>query len=214
MTTTNVRTLHGLLDAGRDDATAIAASGAEPLTYGAFRALVGRTVDGLNGLGIGRSDRVAIVLPNGAEMATAFVAIASGATAAPLNPGYRPDEFEFYMTDIAAKALVVEEGSASPAVAVAEKRGIAVIFLRPDPKSGAGAFLLSGRKCPNSRDPGWRKAPKQRSSCTRPVPPRGRRSCGSVTATSPRRPPTSRHRLRCRRMTGRSTSCLFSTSTD
>jgi oxalate---CoA ligase len=148
MTTTNVSTLHGLLDAGRDDATAIAASGAEPLTYEAFRELVGRTVDGLNGLGIGRGDRVAIVLPNGAEMATAFVTIASGATAAPLNPGYRPEEFEFYMTDIAAKALVVEEGSASSAVAVAvaEKRGIAVIFLRPDPKSGAGAFVLLGRQ--------------------------------------------------------------------
>jgi oxalate---CoA ligase len=144
--TRNAGTLHGLLDAGRDDATAIAASGVPPLTYATFRAMVGRTVEALNGLGIGRGDRVAIVLPNGAHMAAAFVAIASAATAAPLNPGYRPDEFEFYMTDIGAKALVVDEGSTSPAIAVAEKRGIAVIFLRPEPERGAGTFVFSGQK--------------------------------------------------------------------
>jgi len=143
--TTKIRTLHALLDAGRNDATAIVASGTKPLTYGAFRALIRRTAETLNGLCIGRGERVAIVLPNGPEMATAFVAIASAATAAPLNPGYRADEFEFYMTDIAAKALIVEEGSASPAIAVAEKLGIAIVALRTDPASGAGAFVLSWR---------------------------------------------------------------------
>ena len=43
--------------------------------------------------GIGRGDRVAIVLPNGPEMAVAFLAVASCATCAPLNPAYRADEF-------------------------------------------------------------------------------------------------------------------------
>lgn len=143
--TTKSRTVHALLDAGRDEATAITTSGAKPLTYAGFRALVERTVKTLNELGIGLGDRVAIVLPNGPEIATAFVAIASGATAAPLNPGYRADEFEFYMADIAAKALVVEEGSTSPAVAVAEKRRIPIVTLRPDSENGAGAFVLSGR---------------------------------------------------------------------
>ncbi len=64
---------------------------------------------------------MAIVLPNGPDMATAFVSIASAAAAAPLNPGYRQDEFDFYMTDINTKALIVEEGSTSPAVAAATK---------------------------------------------------------------------------------------------
>ena len=54
----------------------------------------------LNALGIGRGDRVAIVLPNGPEMATAFVAVACGATTAPLNPAYRAEEFDFYLTDL------------------------------------------------------------------------------------------------------------------
>lgn len=144
-------TLHDLLKAGNDQAPAIRASGLEPLTYAGFRTLVLRTIARLNEFGIGRGDRVAIVLPNGPAMATAFVATASAATAAPLNPGYRADEFDFYMSDINTKALIVEEGSTSPAIAVAEKRGITIITLKSDPEHGAGAFTLSasvGRKQP------------------------------------------------------------------
>jgi acyl-CoA synthetase (AMP-forming)/AMP-acid ligase II len=136
-------TLYELLEAGDDNATAITASGAKPQTYAGFRALVARTITTLNGLGIGRGDRVAIVLPNGPEMATAFVAIASAATAAPLNPGYRADEFDFYMSDIGTKALVVENGSTSPAVTAAQKRGIRIVTLHSDPENGAGGFTLS-----------------------------------------------------------------------
>lgn len=136
------RIVQGLLASGKEEAIAIAAHGAPPLTYGAFRALVEETIVTLNRLGIGRDDRVAIVLPNGPEMAVAFVAIASAATSAPLNPSYRGDEFEFYMDDLKAKALVVEAGSASPAVAAAQKLGIAIITLTPS--GAAGAFTLSG----------------------------------------------------------------------
>ena len=140
----NSRTLHGLLASGRDEAVAIAASGAAPLTYAALRKLVGETIGALEACGIGRDDRVAIVLPNGPEMAAAFLGVASGATSAPLNPAYRADEFEFYMSDLGAKALVVEAGGASPALAAARKLGIAILTLTPDPERGAGAFRLSG----------------------------------------------------------------------
>jgi oxalate---CoA ligase len=76
-------------------------------------------------------------------MATSFIAIASSATSAPLNPAYRADEFEFYLSDLNAKALVVEAGSTSPAVAVAHKLGVAIIELTPTPEAGAGAFTLN-----------------------------------------------------------------------
>ena len=46
----------------------------------------------LNRAGLGRNDRVAIVLPNGPEMATCFLACASSVTSAPLNPAYRADD--------------------------------------------------------------------------------------------------------------------------
>ena len=138
------RTLKGLLASGRDDAVAIAAHGAPPLTYGGLRALIERVTATLNDLGIGLDDQVAIVLPNGPEMATAFLCVASAATAAPLNPAYRQDEFEFYLEDLRAKALIVEEGSESPARRAAEKLGVALLTLIPERQIGAGAFELSG----------------------------------------------------------------------
>ena len=148
------RNLRALIASGRGEATAIAADHAPPLTYDALRALVDRAVVSLNDLGVGRGDRVAIVLPNGPEMATAFLAVAAGATAAPLNPSYRQDEFEFYMGDLGAKALIVEVGSASPAIAAAEKLGVALLTLTSEPQFGAGAFRLSGASTGVSALPG------------------------------------------------------------
>jgi oxalate---CoA ligase len=137
------RTLRGLIASAREDAVAIAAHGAPPLSYAALRALIDRTQRSLNELGIGRGDRVAIVLPNGPEMAAAFLCVASAATSAPLNPAYKQDEFEFYLEDLKAKALIVEAGSESPALRAAEKLGVAVIALTPEPQAGGGAFRLS-----------------------------------------------------------------------
>jgi acyl-CoA synthetase (AMP-forming)/AMP-acid ligase II len=135
--------LKDLLTAGADAAPALSAPGRQPLSFGALRALIVDTVAALNGIGIGRNDRVAIVLPNGPEMAAAFIACASGVTSAPLNPSYRADEFEFYLSDLNAKALIVEAGSTSPAVEVARKLGVRIVELVPQPDAGAGAFTLS-----------------------------------------------------------------------
>ena len=116
-------TLKNLLAAGADSAPAISAPGRAALSYQALRALVDNTLASLNALGVGRNDRVAIVLANGPEMATCYMACAAGTTSAPLNPAYRADEFEFYLSDLNARALIVEQGSASPDVAVAGKLG-------------------------------------------------------------------------------------------
>ncbi len=136
------QTIEELLAGAAGSATALAAPGADPLTYDGLRANVARCVQALNSAGIGRGDRVAIVLPNGPQMAAAFVAVASAATAAPLNPAYRADEFEFYLADLNAKALLVERGSTSPAIEVARKLGVQVIEVLPQAAEGAGAFVL------------------------------------------------------------------------
>jgi len=69
MTVYAADTVAGALARGADDAPAIgmpqSLEGARPwLTHGALRALTSRTVSDLNRMGIGRNDRVAIVLPN------------------------------------------------------------------------------------------------------------------------------------------------------
>jgi acyl-CoA synthetase (AMP-forming)/AMP-acid ligase II len=121
------RTVSSLLSRGRDDTVAIAAPERPPITYGGLRRLVAGIVASLNRRGIGRNDRVAIVLPNGPDMAQAFLGVAAGAAAAPLNPAYTEDEFAFYLSDLKAKALIVETGSTSPAIASARKLGVGII---------------------------------------------------------------------------------------
>jgi acyl-CoA synthetase (AMP-forming)/AMP-acid ligase II len=130
--------------AGADSANAIGAPGRPSLTHGGLRSLIRNTSARLNALGLGRGDRVAIVLANGPEMATAFVSLAATLSTAPLNPAYRAEELEFYLSDIAAKAIVVARDEAGPAVAVAERLGIAVIRLDADPGEPAGTFALDG----------------------------------------------------------------------
>jgi oxalate---CoA ligase len=121
-----LKTLRDLLATGTPEAPALSAPGRKPLTHAALRALIDRTLAAASV----RNDRVAIVLPNGPEMAACFVACASAVASAPLNPAYRADEFEFYLTDLRAKALIVERGSTSPAWRCRTQAGCA--HRRPD----------------------------------------------------------------------------------
>ncbi|WP_457329938.1 acyl--CoA ligase [Rhizobacter sp. P5_C2] len=150
--------LKDLLATGVDDDVAISAPDRPPLRYRELRRLIAETLARLNGLGIARNDRVAIVLNNGPEMATCFVACACGVTSAPLNPAYRADEFEFYLSDLNAKALIVERGSVSPAIDVAAKLGVRVIDLVVHDGAGAGSFVLEPRDgsiAASAAEPTW-----------------------------------------------------------
>jgi acyl-CoA synthetase (AMP-forming)/AMP-acid ligase II len=137
---TEANTIWELLASGKETAPAIAAPGRPALTYAGLRRQIQATVARLNQLGLGRNDPLAIVLPNGPEMASAFVSIGAGATTAPLNPAYQASEFEFYLNDLGAKALLVEQGSRSPAIQVAQASGIPLLELRTDPGEPAGKF--------------------------------------------------------------------------
>jgi len=139
-------TLKTLLSTGADDAPALGAPARPALDYRGLRELVAGTLATLNAAGIGRGDRVAIVLNNGPEMAACYIACASGVTSAPLNPAYRADEFEFYLQDLNAKALIVEQGSTSPAVAVAQRLGVRLIDLVAAADGPAGAYTLVARE--------------------------------------------------------------------
>ena len=135
-------TIPRFLQGGVDDAPALSAPGGIPLTYRGLRELVATITGSLASQGIGPGDRVGIVLDNGPEMAAAFLCIGSAATAAPLNPSYRAEEFEFYLSDLGAKLLVVATGKDSAAVGVAQKLGVPIARLSPHPERGAGTFSL------------------------------------------------------------------------
>jgi oxalate---CoA ligase len=142
-----------LLRARASSALALAAPERAALTRAQLRASVEQSQARLNELGVGRNDRVAMVLPNGPELACAFLGVACAATAAPLNPAYRTDEFEFYLGDLRAKAVIVERGSSSPVIAVAERMGLQILELSPTPPA-AGAFELLARGARTGASPG------------------------------------------------------------
>ncbi len=123
---------------------AITAPNRLPLTYSRLYAHIDDTVKTLNAMGLGRGDRIAIVLPNGPEMAIAFLAVAACAACAPLNPAYLAPEFDFYLSDLNVKALIVQSGMDSPARAVAVAHNIPIIELVQVQQAEAGIFHLVG----------------------------------------------------------------------
>ncbi len=122
---------------------ALLAPGRQPLTYAGLADALATVATALNRSGIGRDDRVALVTANGPEAATAFLGIAGAAVCAPLNPAYKRDELEFYLTDLHATAVVVQAGLDSPVASVAAELGIAVLSMTAGADAPAGALELA-----------------------------------------------------------------------
>ena len=126
------------------EAAAICAPDRKDLTYGGLLALVESVIKSLRANGLQSGERIALILPNGPEMATAFLAVSAGAVCAPVNPGYTRSEIERCLSDLNPKALIVKSGASSAAIDVAETLGIPVIELLPSPEAAAGIFTLRG----------------------------------------------------------------------
>lgn len=135
-------TVLSLLHAAPDEDIALTALGRGPLTYRGLRQCVASVHRQLAARGIGAGDRVAIVLPNGPEMAVSFLAIASGLSAAPLNPAYKESEYEFYLSDLRPKLVLVDAGSDNPVRAAAARLDIPVVELQIAGDAPAGYFSL------------------------------------------------------------------------
>jgi len=122
---------------------AILAPDRKPLSYGRLCRHIDHVVSLLNDYGIGRNDRIAIVLPDGPEMAVAFLSVVACATCAPLNPAYQKKESEFYLSDINSRAVIVQAGIDSPMRSVARSRDVPIIELTPLKEAEAGLFKLT-----------------------------------------------------------------------
>ena len=138
-------TISAIIAAAPAENTALAATAdsdfsQEPLTYGRLAERIAETTAQFRQIGIARGDRVAIVLPNGAEMASAFLAVAASCSAAPLNPAYRGEEFRFYLEDLKARAIILMRDVETPAEAVATALNIPVLWL--EKTETAGDFRL------------------------------------------------------------------------
>src|SRR4051794_14935550 len=81
------------------------------VTYGQLQAQVEAVTAALREGGVQAGEPIGIVLPNNLEYLVAFLATTwARAIAAPLNPGYKVEEFRFYLEDAGAGAIIVGPG--------------------------------------------------------------------------------------------------------
>ncbi|MEP7351866.1 MAG: acyl--CoA ligase [Acidobacteriota bacterium] len=136
------QTLAELISSAPSDVTAVILPEANiRVTYGQFREQVQTMADALYALGIRPGDRVATSLTNGIPAIVSFLAASFAGTAAPLNPGYRQDEVNFYLEDTSAKILLVPGEGMDDAKAAAKERGVPTYVIETD---DAGFCRIAG----------------------------------------------------------------------
>jgi acyl-CoA synthetase (AMP-forming)/AMP-acid ligase II len=134
-------TLTGLLRAEHDDRVALVQPEQNlQLTFGELRRQVEAVAEMLVALGIGRGDRVGMALPNGLANVVTFLAASTAGTAAPLNPGYKEEEFRFYLEDTNARVLLLPPEGLDEARRAAGDR-VRVVTVETDAQ---GVVTLSG----------------------------------------------------------------------
>lgn len=111
------------------DRLAILAPDRIALTYGGLWQRTTEIIAELRGFGLGARDRVAVVLPNGADAAVATVAVACGAVCVPLHAGFSSDEVRRALSDLEITALLTCPGIESVSRSVAYAMAIPVIDL-------------------------------------------------------------------------------------
>ncbi len=124
------------------DRAAILAPGRTPMTYGALWMQTRDVVSALRRIGVGRTDRVAVVLPHGAEAAVAMVAVAAGAVCVPLSPNFTEDEYRRYFGELRLSALLTSGDLNSVSRRVAQSMGIQIIDVSKRRSKVAGAFSM------------------------------------------------------------------------
>ena len=150
------KTIRNMINQQNDDLIFLTSEKNEKLSYGEFKIFNEKISRQLAATNIINSDRAAIVLPNGPLMASSFLSISSYMSAAPLNPSYKQEEFEFYLDDLNPKFLLVEPNSKSLAVIAAKNLNIPVFEMKISDNQPLGTFELFNKetdyKNPNDYD--------------------------------------------------------------
>ena len=150
------KTIRNMINQQNDDLIFLTSEKNEKLSYGEFKIFNEKISRQLAATNVKNSDRAAIVLPNGPLMASSFLSISSYMSAAPLNPSYKHEEFEFYLDDLKPKFLLVEPNSKSLAVIAAKNLNIPVFEMKISDNQPLGTFELFDKetdyKNPNDYD--------------------------------------------------------------
>ena len=150
------KTIRNMINQQNDNLIFLTSEKNEKLSYGEFKIFNEKISRQLAATNVKNSDRAAIVLPNGPLMASSFLSISSYMSAAPLNPSYKQEEFEFYLDDLKPKFLLVEPNSKNLAVIAAKNLNIPVFEMKISDNQPLGTFELFDKetdyKNPNDYD--------------------------------------------------------------
>ncbi|MEX0323963.1 MAG: AMP-binding protein [Puniceicoccaceae bacterium] len=125
------------------DSPAIIGTQGEFFSYKALLEQIEALGSELQSRGISHDDRIALVLKDGPAMAVSFLAVSSVCTSAPLNTAYKARDFQFYLDDLQAKAVILEEGQESEAIEVAAEKNIPVWRLQTTTTDGQVQYQLA-----------------------------------------------------------------------
>jgi oxalate---CoA ligase len=114
------------------DSMAVESVGSVRLTYRDLFGKVQTLMRALKARDVGNKGRVAIVLPNGPELAVSMLAVSSMATSVPFNPLYRAEEYKAYFDEIRVTHLLTIKDFKSKARIVANDRQLPIIELSND----------------------------------------------------------------------------------
>ncbi len=96
------------------------------ISYAEFGRAVAGLTERLSSMGIGRGDRVILMMPNGIEMDVAIMGImATCAQVALVNPFLAPQELKKVLVDVDARAIICDASSEAKGATVAAEFGIA-----------------------------------------------------------------------------------------
>ena len=135
-----------IIDQHEETSTALICNG-RSTTYGELRDQVDRFRGGLASIGVGRGDRVGLLLGNTPHFVVSYLAtLGLGAVAVPLNPMSPGPEIERELTAVGAKAIVIGKLSADNWATVDRdvvQSVVAVISTEPE-ESGTSGVIAFG----------------------------------------------------------------------
>jgi 2-furoate---CoA ligase len=112
------------------------------LTYGALDEQATAVGRGLLGLGVGRGDRVVLVLRNRIEHVLTYWALQKiAAVPVPVNFRLSASDLAYVIEDAGARAVLFEEVSAAAVADAARGRDVALVYVGGPPPAGARAFV-------------------------------------------------------------------------
>ncbi|KAI5809584.1 peroxisomal-coenzyme A synthetase [Peziza echinospora] len=119
------------------------------LSYPDLNRVLNSFQSALASIGVGAGTAVSIALANNLEFVVSFLAVgAQRAIAAPLNPNYKQEEFEFYIDDVKSMLVIVPPGAVkadAPAVRAARKYNAGIAEIQWDGRRGEVVLELKER---------------------------------------------------------------------